>query len=160
MSRIEVGDTILGYAGGFFGRDSHDTRHVEAVGSDWVIAREERGTVVLASGEDIHEQLWEHCERNRPRVKGEMRIKEAAVFYQGKTLSGPRHGELTFQIIGEDGGLVKLAHVMMGFVTECGKFVSRQEATKIAFAAGQIKSDLGGRPLYSEDLLSHERSER
>ena len=38
---IRVGDKLYGHCGGCFGRDSYDDKRVEAVGADWVVAREE-----------------------------------------------------------------------------------------------------------------------
>ena len=48
---IRVGTKLYGYCGGYFGRDSHDTKRVEAVGADWVVAREESGNVVFCEGD-------------------------------------------------------------------------------------------------------------
>lgn len=41
MSRIpfQVGDILYGFCDGCFGRDSYDTKRVEAIGDDWVVAR-------------------------------------------------------------------------------------------------------------------------
>lgn len=47
---VRVGDLLRGFCSGHFGRDSHDDKRVEAVGSDWVVARElPTGRVVFAS---------------------------------------------------------------------------------------------------------------
>lgn len=47
---IRVGTILYGYCGGYFGRDSYNDKRVEAVGADWVVAREEdSGHVVLAN---------------------------------------------------------------------------------------------------------------
>lgn len=56
-AQAEPGDVIRGFAGGLFGRDSYDDKYVIAVGRDWIVAREESGGVVLASGPDVHEYL-------------------------------------------------------------------------------------------------------
>ena len=45
---IRVGSKLKGYCGGEFGRDSYDDKRVEAVGADWIVAREEDGTPVFA----------------------------------------------------------------------------------------------------------------
>lgn len=37
---LEVGDVLYGYCEGAFGRDSYGDKTVEAVGPDWVVARE------------------------------------------------------------------------------------------------------------------------
>lgn len=60
---VQVGDRIRGFAEGHFGRDSHDDKVVEAVGRDWVVARDERGEIWFASGADIHEKLRRHIPR-------------------------------------------------------------------------------------------------
>lgn len=45
---VRVGTVLYGFCGGYFGRDSYRTKRVEAVGADWVVAREESGGVVFA----------------------------------------------------------------------------------------------------------------
>jgi hypothetical protein len=37
---LRVGDTLHGFCGGAFGRESYGDKTVEAVGTDWVVARE------------------------------------------------------------------------------------------------------------------------
>lgn len=46
---IRTGTLLYGYCGGLFGRDSYSDKRVEAIGVDWVVAREDNGTVVFAS---------------------------------------------------------------------------------------------------------------
>lgn len=47
---IRVGTMLYGFCGGYFGRDSYYDKRVEAVGADWVVAREEdNGQVVFAA---------------------------------------------------------------------------------------------------------------
>ena len=36
---LRIGDILHGFCGGTFGRDSYHDKRVEAIGSDWVIAR-------------------------------------------------------------------------------------------------------------------------
>lgn len=56
--QILVGTILKGFCNGYFGRDSYDTKRVEAVGVDWVVARVvDEGFVVLAVGERVHEEL-------------------------------------------------------------------------------------------------------
>ena len=50
MIPLRVGDKLYGYCGGEFGRDSYSTKTVEAIGSDWVVAREEEGPIVFYAG--------------------------------------------------------------------------------------------------------------
>ena len=45
---VQVGDVLDGFCGGWFGRDSYGQKHVEAVGNDWVVAREDNGELVFA----------------------------------------------------------------------------------------------------------------
>lgn len=42
--KVEPGDTLFGFCGGYFGRDSYGNKVVAAVGRDWVVVREEDGT--------------------------------------------------------------------------------------------------------------------
>lgn len=37
---VRVGTVVYGYCNGFFGRDSYNDKRVEAVGADWVVARD------------------------------------------------------------------------------------------------------------------------
>jgi hypothetical protein len=70
----------------------------------------------------------------------------------GIVLCGWRHGCIFPQI----GGLTKERQELgiyekeQGFITNKNRFVSRQEAANIAFAAGQIKEETNR--LFSEDL--------
>jgi hypothetical protein len=58
-----VGDVLLGYCGGEFGRDSYGNKRVEALGADWVVVRNSLGDVEFASGEDVHDRLAQFCKR-------------------------------------------------------------------------------------------------
>lgn len=54
MSRqrpLAVGDVFHGFARGAFGRDHYDCTRVEAVGPDWIVARDAGGHPSFASGE-------------------------------------------------------------------------------------------------------------
>lgn len=42
---IAVGKLLYGYCNGFFGRDSYDTKRIEAFGVDWMVVRENGGQV-------------------------------------------------------------------------------------------------------------------
>lgn len=59
MSTILVGTVLHGYCGGFFG-DVYEDLRVEAVGVDWVVAREESGVVHFATDPAIHQILSEY----------------------------------------------------------------------------------------------------
>lgn len=76
--RVEVGDVLHGFCGGWFGGDSYDCSKVEAVGPDWIVARirddfKEDGDVRTASGTGIRELLaqyidpdqWHHSDPDR-----------------------------------------------------------------------------------------------
>lgn len=55
---LPIGIQLFGFCGGWFGHDAYNTKRVEAVGVDWVVAREvEGGAVHFASGEDVHNAL-------------------------------------------------------------------------------------------------------
>lgn len=52
MKPLRVGDTLEGFCGGAFGRDYwSDSAHVEAIGSDWVIIRDDNGVSHVAWGD-------------------------------------------------------------------------------------------------------------
>ena len=46
-ARLQVGSILYGFAGGCFGRDSFNDRRVEALGTDWAVARD------MATGEPM-----------------------------------------------------------------------------------------------------------
>ena len=79
-----------------------------------------------------------------------MRIKEAAIMHEGKIWTGRRHHNVIKKIVDECGIQVAPVHGEQGFVTECGKFLSREDAAKVAFEAGQIPKPKT--TLFSEDL--------
>ena len=65
---LMVSDTLLGYCRGYFG-DSYEPKRVEAVGTDWVVARtidtvEGEHEVLFAFGVNVHADLWKACSRN------------------------------------------------------------------------------------------------
>lgn len=57
---LRVGDVLHGYCGGYFGRDGYECKTVEAVGSDWVVARTRYSGVWWANVSP--EQLTEYRE--------------------------------------------------------------------------------------------------
>jgi len=86
-----------------------------------------------------------------------MKIKCAAILYNGKTYGEPGqcHADIGLDMIRNKvcrcpfpGGPAQ------GFVTEEGVFVSREDALKIAIAAGQVKEGQTCHKdrLFSEDL--------
>jgi len=50
IAPLRVGDVLPGYCGGTFGRDAYAEKRVEAIGSDWVVVRDETGTVYFGEG--------------------------------------------------------------------------------------------------------------
>lgn len=58
---LRVGDTLYGYCGGWFGRDSYGDKTVEAIGSGWVVVRSEYGWHEFGTGNP--EDLIEYLER-------------------------------------------------------------------------------------------------
>jgi hypothetical protein len=42
---LRAGDTLGGFCNGAFGRDSYGDKRVEAIGPDWVVARETEGVL-------------------------------------------------------------------------------------------------------------------
>lgn len=84
-----------------------------------------------------------------------MRIKCAAIRYNGNIYEGNSHYEIGSKMIkdnvcvppfpgGED----------QGFVTECGRYVRREPALAIAIRSGQVEDGKTFQPhkLFSEDL--------
>jgi len=67
MTSIRTGTLLYGYCDGWFGRDSYETKRVEAFGADWVVAREiKTGIPIFASRSP--EQLAEFAtEKERQR---------------------------------------------------------------------------------------------
>ena len=55
---------LYGYCQGYFGRDSHETKVIEAIGPDWVVVRETDGRPNFASFDD-KEEMVECLERWR-----------------------------------------------------------------------------------------------
>jgi len=62
-----------------------------------------------------------------------------------------RHGELIHYVYNQVGERVG-SMFKQGFLTTTGRFVSRQEAFRIAKQAGQISKDDVGKTLISEDV--------
>ncbi|MFG1794208.1 hypothetical protein [Nocardia sp. NPDC049149] len=50
MAEIRIGTLLRGFCHGAFGRDSYDDKRVEAIGADWVVARETDGSVQVFYG--------------------------------------------------------------------------------------------------------------
>lgn len=84
-----------------------------------------------------------------------MKIKCAAILFEGKIYEGQAHCDIGLAMIRErvcrcpyPGGKAQ------GFVTDDGRFVSREEALPIAIAAGQVKEGQTCHKdrLFSEDL--------
>ena len=85
----------------------------------------------------------------------EMRIKCAAIRYNGQIYEGRRHAEIGIKMV--DDGICPRPYPHgddQGFVTECGRYVRRAPARMIALANGQITDDNTTHPreLFSEDL--------
>ena len=66
------------------------------------------------------------------------KIIKAAIKHKGKIYTGLRHG-LIMENMRNKGVTAYITQEEQGFLTSSGKFVSRVEAAKIAFKAGQIK---------------------
>jgi hypothetical protein len=50
---LPVGTKLYGYCNGFFGRNSYNEKRVEAVGTDWVVARD------LCTERPVMADLWD-----------------------------------------------------------------------------------------------------
>ncbi len=88
-----------------------------------------------------------------------MRIKCAAIRYQGVNYEGESHSKIGEQMLA-DGECQRPypSGEAQGFVTECGKFVRREVALIIAKNAGQVTQTSHPRMLFSEDLKNNEES--
>ena len=60
---ILIGTLLYGYCGGHFGRDSYETKRVEALGADWIVCRDQYGQIHFASGENVLERLEEYTRK-------------------------------------------------------------------------------------------------
>lgn len=70
-----------------------------------------------------------------------MKIVKSAIRYKGKIYTGIRHNLIAEEVRKENKDYyLKLEE--QGFVTDTGRFVSREEAAKIAFKAGQIPNGI------------------
>lgn len=49
-AELRVGDVLYGFCQGSFGSDSYSDKRVEAIGADWVIARDDAGRPVMYHG--------------------------------------------------------------------------------------------------------------
>lgn len=84
-----------------------------------------------------------------------MKIKCAAILYEGRIYEGERH-----DLIGHE--MLRLGACRrpypsgpaQGFITDSGRFVGRSEALQIALEAGQVTAGTTSHhsELYSEDL--------
>lgn len=83
-----------------------------------------------------------------------MRIKCAAIRYDGKVYEGKSHFKIGSKMVA-DGICTKFpGGDDQGFITECGMYVRREPALIIAIKAGQVKKGETFQPnkLFSEDL--------
>ena len=87
-------------------------------------------------------------------VPGPETVTRAAMLHEGRPWSVPRpgrHGDVIRKLADafpDDGPFVG----EQGFLTSSGRFVEREEAGRIALAAGQTKALRWGAELFSEDL--------
>ena len=83
-----------------------------------------------------------------------MKIKCAAIRTKSSQIFTGKDHAACYKAL-EQAGIERLESrkCEQGFVTECGKFVDRKEAAKIAFEAGQTKKLES--PLFSEDLTGN-----
>ena len=84
-----------------------------------------------------------------------IRIKSAAIFYNGVIYTGNSHADIGFDMIEKN--VCKRpfpGREAQGFITEDGKFVSREEALEIAIESGQVVrgQTRKSNELFSEDL--------
>lgn len=90
-----------------------------------------------------------------------MKIKCAAIQYNGKIYEGRSHCEIGWQMLRDKVCKEPFpSGDAQGFVTECGIFVDREVARNIAITAGQVieGQTVHRRHLFSEDLRRSECS--
>ncbi len=83
-----------------------------------------------------------------------MKIVAAAINERGKVWTGRRHHEIIQAIVAARGRAEGPVYGEQGFLADNGRFVSREEAAKIAFEAGQIPGKLTW--LFSEDIFKND----
>ena len=127
--------------------------------------REEIIKYHLSMGQEISElELNEIMEKNKEYIlcaanhydDGEKQIHGPKNIESGFVICGRRHHNcisLFAKMVGfpyDENGLKLMNTEEQGFLTNTDRFVSREEAAKIAFNAGQIKKETNR--LFSEDL--------
>jgi hypothetical protein len=89
--------------------------------------------------------------------KSVVRIKQAAIFYEGTAYLGYRHATIGHNML-----WLGVCHrpfpggPAQGFLTSDGRFVGRKEALEIAIKAKQILPQDGKNELFSEDLWDND----
>lgn len=80
-------------------------------------------------------------------------ISLAALMYRGEVFSGASHKDIALKLKRKysDASKISVEELEDGFLTSTGRFVSREEATEIAKACGQIPMD-HKEPLDSGDI--------
>lgn len=81
-----------------------------------------------------------------------MKIAAAAILERGQVWTGMRHHLIMRDIVKARGEAEGYVGGEQGFVTDDGRFVGREEAAAIAFAAGQIPEPK--KCLFSEDVFT------
>jgi hypothetical protein len=77
----------------------------------------------------------------------------AAVQYKKKIVLGHNHGDILQNILkGNPDNPQYVDQAMQGFIDNHGQFLSRQDAARVAFEAGQIKEYKENQILLSEEL--------
>jgi len=80
-------------------------------------------------------------------------ITDAAIQFDGNTYLGRRHCQIIRDIVQKTGVKHVPGGKTQGFTTSTGRFVSREEAARIAQAAGQIKRlKYSSKQLFSEEM--------
>ncbi len=81
------------------------------------------------------------------------KIVASAILFEGKVYTGKRHDNCIRTIINETGVKKVGGQHPQGFVTDTGRFITREEGAKLALASGQIKElKFNTKKLFSEDL--------
>lgn len=84
-------------------------------------------------------------------------IKHSAILIKGKVYTGTTHSEIIFDLVTNKKAKLPLEGEQ-GFVTDKGKFLSREDAAIEALQCGQItKLSYCTTRLFSEDLIKPEK---
>lgn len=60
---VAVGNTLVGYCEGYFGRDSYEDKRIINLGPDWIVAVDEKGNLHTAQSEGLLARMEDYMKR-------------------------------------------------------------------------------------------------